>query len=767
MLPPTLPSIGCGSARRVVPRVQRTRSVFAVVALTSLMACHDDPQLPVGPAGLHVDTASASAAGPSTAQAPIGGIPGFAFLRPIAAPDPSTWGAFDGSLADMLAVEICEVRSGACSGPPLRRITDADPLPARLRVVTREDVYRAEWDTRDNDLDPRREYRLRIMAGTQEVGYADLLIVRKNRPDSTRCPTCVAVVQGSTLSIVFRLDEGVAARVGPAGGKVTLAAGNVTFDVPAGAVSGDVLFTAAPVSTLPPGGPSTVPGTAWDFGPSGIAFAKPVTVTINYDPSRIPAGLQESELRIHKLDNGTYVQQNAGSIDLVSHTASAQLTGFSIYVLLQRQFPGSTEDVQGPAISLIEVLDPATNTYSPSLTLNTSAADVVVRSRVSLTDDISGAQYIDVRLTSPTGRQLRFSCFPYPFRPPTSGSDTNGQWDCSATWQRYSEAGAWQVNVVILQDKALNLSYFAPTAAGVCDGSGQGARCMTAPPQLAVVSSPSDATPALVSAFEVSLDTSPRNYGPSVSVDASTGARPIVFRYHVLDALSGIAVAPFQDFYLELLGPSGQLLRVFSCTLAQGTVTDGYLECPLTMPQSAEVGTWRVQYAVVGDRVGNNGYYSGRGYRWNGSQLCDADGQCIAPPTVTVTSAGDAEAPALQVLAIDTTGATVTTTLGITDNTSGTHTVLVQYFSTTSNQNQLCYAARTAGTALNGTYDCQITFSQFAARGQWELRLTVWDAAGNLRTYFRRASDGYLCYTPTGGSAQVCQDFGMTDLVLQ
>ena len=68
---------------------------------------------------------------------------------------------------------------------------------------------------------------------------------------------------------------------------------------------------------------------------------------------------------------------------------------------------------------------------------------------------------------------------------------------------------------------------------------------------------------------------------------------------------------------------------------------------------------------------------------------------------------------------------------------------------------------------LNDSFDCQITFSQYAALGQWELRLTLWDMAGNLRTYCRRASDGYLCYKPTGGGAQICQNFGTTDLVLQ
>lgn len=286
-------------------------------------------------------------------------------------------------------------------------------------------------------------------------------------------------------------------------------------------------------------------------------------------------------------------------------------------------------------------------------------------------------------------------------------------------------------------------------------------------PQLTIVSSPSDVTPAQVAAFEVSHASLPRNYGSSVSVDASVAARPLVFRFYVLDALSGAGLGQYETFYLRLTGPSGQILQGFSCTLVQGTASDGFWECPLTIPQNAEAGTWNVTGVVVPDRVGNNGYYTGRGYSWNGTQLCDADRTCLAPPTVVVSSAGDAEPPELQSVAVAATNADVTTTVGITDNITGAASVVVYYFSATTSQYQLCAASRIAGSATNGTYACQITFSQFAARGQWSLQLQLWDGAGNQRTYFRRASDGYMCYTPVGGGAQVCQDFGTTDLVLQ
>lgn len=704
----------------------------------------------------------------SVVVSPVGGIPGFRFGAPIS-PAPAVKGAtpFDGSLVDLLAVEICEWNSTSCVGSPIRRITAQDPLPATLAVVNAAELYRAVWNTALDALDPARNYRLRVMSGPTELGYADLDIVLPNETGPTAAPGRVRIVNGSTLPVTFRIDQGLGVRVGPAGTQVTLAGGDVTLDVPAGAVSGDVLFTAVPATNLPSNGPATVPGTAWEFGPNGIVFATPVTLTINYDPALIPTGLQESELRIHKLVNGTYVQQNAGSIDLTAHTASAQIGGFSVMVLLQRLFQGSQQDVQGAAMTAVEFLDPSTNSYSPTLAINTSGSDVTLSSRVTITDDISGAEYIDVRMRSPSGRQMRFTCFPYPFRAPTNGSDTNGEWDCTSTWPQYSESGAWTVQYIILRDKALNWNYFMPGNAGICDNFGQGARCLASPPQINVTSSPSDVTPAQVAAFEVSLNTQPRTYGPSVSVDASVSARQIVFRFHVIDALSGAGPSPNEFFWLQLAGPSGQYFYFSYCTLVQGTTADGYWECPVTIPQSAEPGTWSIAGAYVTDRVGNNSYYTGRGFRRIGTQLCDADNSCMTPPTVIVTSAGDAEAPTLQSLAIAATNADVQTALTVTDNLTGTTTVYVSYSSTTANQTQTCYAGRTAGTATNGSYACQVTFSQFAARGQWVLSLQLWDAAGNVRYYYRRASDGYMCHTPTGGGAAVCQDFGTTDLRLQ
>src|SRR5688500_16011695 len=60
----------------------------------------------------------------SIAVSPVGGIAGFRFEAPIVAgPTLKGPGVFDGSLVDLLAVEICEWNGSSCVGAPIRRIS--------------------------------------------------------------------------------------------------------------------------------------------------------------------------------------------------------------------------------------------------------------------------------------------------------------------------------------------------------------------------------------------------------------------------------------------------------------------------------------------------------------------------------------------------------------------------------------------------------------------------------------------------------------------
>jgi hypothetical protein len=435
-----------------------------------------------------------------------------------------------------------------------------------------------------------------------------------------------------------------------------------------------------------------------------------------------------------------------------------------VYVIIPRN-PANPQDVYAPQARALEVLDPATGLYGNAVTLSTSNADAPLTMRASLTDDAAGVLFVDIRWISPTGRQYRFPC--YTGAPPNTGSDTNGEWICQSTMPRYAESGLWRADVVWLRDKIQNNVIYANTQNGFCTTSGP-QHCITNLPQITVSSSPSDIDQPQLSGLGVSLNVQPRQYGSTVSVDAATGARVVQFGMQATDNLSGLGgYQPFDSFMLQLTGPSGQTqgLLYVTCTLASGTNLNGFFECPMTIPAQAEAGTWRLTTLRVPDRAGNGGWSGYSDWRLNSGQLCNRFSTCIPAPTVQVTSQGDASPPALQTVSITSGPSTATTTLGFLDNLSGVSSVTVLYRSTQSSQFQTCIATRTTVTPVNGTWACTITFSSLAAPGQWGLELYTFDVAGNPRNYYRRAADGFLCYTDPG-QATVCQDFGTTDILL-
>ena len=70
----------------------------------------------------------------------------------------------------------------------------------------------------------------------------------------------------------------VSQTIGPAGGRLSLAGGQITLDVPAGALAQATAITAQPVANHAHGGA----GQAWRFGPESLRFAKPATLTFSY-----------------------------------------------------------------------------------------------------------------------------------------------------------------------------------------------------------------------------------------------------------------------------------------------------------------------------------------------------------------------------------------------------------------------------------------------------------------------------------------------------
>lgn len=121
--------------------------------------------------------------------------------------------------------------------------------------------------------------------------------------------------------------------MGMAGGMLSYGA-HVTIVVDPGTVAEDTLFTISEPTSVPPppAGKEIVPGTAYDLGPSGVAFAKPVHVFFGYTVT--PTLPPQNSLRLYKATGDTWTEVPGSTVDTTAHQVKADLNSFSTYAIL-------------------------------------------------------------------------------------------------------------------------------------------------------------------------------------------------------------------------------------------------------------------------------------------------------------------------------------------------------------------------------------------------------------------------------------------------
>lgn len=132
-------------------------------------------------------------------------------------------------------------------------------------------------------------------------------------------------------------DERAREGMGSAGGAVATARQVVTLEIPEGALAEPVTITIDPARAVPDD-PHYIPGTAFEFGPDGQRFEKPVTMRLRYDPARLPEGMLPSTLRMHKVVNQAWQMIEGSRVHEQEQVVVAELTSFSTYGL--RGAPG-------------------------------------------------------------------------------------------------------------------------------------------------------------------------------------------------------------------------------------------------------------------------------------------------------------------------------------------------------------------------------------------------------------------------------------------
>ncbi len=129
-------------------------------------------------------------------------------------------------------------------------------------------------------------------------------------------------------------DPPTSAAPGTVGGQVATSGQLVKLIFPPGVLADGVQVTITPATGALPRSTGMVAGTAYTFGPSGTKFSSPVSITIRYDKSGLPAGAGGARLQIFKQVNDGWEPVPGSVADAGGGAVTAMLSSFSTYAIL-------------------------------------------------------------------------------------------------------------------------------------------------------------------------------------------------------------------------------------------------------------------------------------------------------------------------------------------------------------------------------------------------------------------------------------------------
>ncbi len=219
------------------------------------------------------------------------GAAGFYFVSPIAPNLSSYPGVFDAARTPV--VEVCEFVGGTCVGSPVARFT----VGSGVTVDAANQLYRADWTT--IGLPTTTLYRIRVLEGTNQLGYADAKRVGPGESaTSLRARGIVPLGNASRLPIRFRIEQNgtptvvitspANSAIVPVGTPVTISA--TATDPQEGDVSNQIVYRSSrlldPLGTGPsiavilPGGRQTISASVTDAMGATTTVSVEIVVSI-------------------------------------------------------------------------------------------------------------------------------------------------------------------------------------------------------------------------------------------------------------------------------------------------------------------------------------------------------------------------------------------------------------------------------------------------------------------------------------------------------
>ena len=143
--------------------------------------------------------------------------------------------------------------------------------------------------------------------------------------------TISAASGGQTGSAAF--DFRVGGALGVDGGTIAVLGGAFTLSVPNGALAQAAVIMVQPTSPVP-SDPRIADGKAYQLSPDALTFARPASLTLKYDRSRLPTGLSEASLLVGVLTGGAWAPVAGSTADPSSASVTGAIAHAGIYAVL-------------------------------------------------------------------------------------------------------------------------------------------------------------------------------------------------------------------------------------------------------------------------------------------------------------------------------------------------------------------------------------------------------------------------------------------------
>lgn len=153
--------------------------------------------------------------------------------------------------------------------------------------------------------------------------------------------TITASAGGASAEIAVSVDG---AQVGAEGGTVSSADGHARVEIPAGALAVPTVITIHPATDVPPG-PRVAAGSVYSLEPTGLQFAVPVRLTIEYGDAPGIDPDAEHYLALHRWSDLEWVPATTTAADPATGTVSGMLEHFSDYGAVLSELMNEIEEL--------------------------------------------------------------------------------------------------------------------------------------------------------------------------------------------------------------------------------------------------------------------------------------------------------------------------------------------------------------------------------------------------------------------------------------